>query len=422
MGYGGLAVFYYEKGEYARAKELAEKGYELMKKTGAKMMQWWYSYYITDVSIDLGETERALSQIDNLYRSAQEVEAKTGDKLPLANAERLKAKLLRTQGKWEESIEYFNKSLQDAEALNAKRWWIYSYAKYFLFDFALVYLERGQEGDREKARSLLNEALEIFQKIGAKKEIERTEAKIIYIETAVEAVSQVKPTVEISKARVATGYAGLDELLYGGVPSNYAIVLTSPSCDERDSLIEAFLEIGVDQGEVTFYVTIDPRAAIALVEKAQPNFNLFVCNPQADAVVKDSANVFKLKGVENLTEINIALSSAIRRLDSSVKGPRRICLDLVSDILLQHHAVQTRRWLTSLIAELKSAGFTILAVLDPRMHSSEELYAILGLFEGEINLYEKETEKGSQKYLKIKKMRNQKYAENELPLKNGDLQ
>jgi hypothetical protein len=56
------------------------------------------------------------------------------------------------------------------------------------------------------------------------------------------------------------------------------------------------------------------------------------------------------------------------------------------------------------------------------MHSSEELYAILGLFEGEINLYEKETEKGSQKYLKIKKMRNQKYAENELLLENGDLQ
>jgi hypothetical protein len=47
------------------------------------------------------------------------------------------------------------------------------------------------------------------------------------------------------------------------------------------------------------------------------------------------------------------------------------------------------------------------------MHPSEELYATLGLFDGEsareIDLYEKETEKGSEKFLKIKKMADQKY-------------
>jgi hypothetical protein len=67
-------------------------------------------------------------------------------------------------------------------------------------------------------------------------------------------------------------------------------------------------------------------------------------------------------------------------------------------------------------------GFTTLAVIDSQMHSAEELHAILGLFEGEINVYEKETEKGSEKYLKIKKMSNQKYLENELLLKKEDLQ
>jgi KaiC/GvpD/RAD55 family RecA-like ATPase len=74
------------------------------------------------------------------------------------------------------------------------------------------------------------------------------------------------------------------------------------------------------------------------------------------------------------------------------------------------------------MTELKSAGFTILAAVDPRMHPSEELYSILGLFEGEINLYEKETEEGLQRYLKIKKMSNQKYMQNELPLKKEDPQ
>jgi hypothetical protein len=51
------------------------------------------------------------------------------------------------------------------------------------------------------------------------------------------------------------------------------------------------------------------------------------------------------------------------------------------------------------------------------MHPSEELYAILGLFDGEISINEGEVEKGAGKVLKIKKMSNQKYLEDELPLK-----
>jgi serine/threonine-protein kinase len=184
--------------------------------------------------------------------------------------------------------------------------------------------------------------------------------------------------------------------------------------------VNGFLETGARRGEVTFYVTIDPGAAKLLAEEFPSNFHLFVCNAQADAIVEDLPNVFKLKGVENLTDVSMALTSAIRKLEPSLKGSRRICLSLVSDVLLQHHAVQTRRWLTSLFAELKSTGFTTLAILDPRIHSSEELYAILGLFDGEISIFEKEGEKGRGKYLKINKMSNQRYLEDELPLKREE--
>ena len=119
--------------------------------------------------------------------------------------------------------------------------------------------------------------------------------------------------------------------------------MTSPSCNERDSLIKSFLKTGAEKGEVTFYVTIDYSVAKAVAEEFPSSFYLFVCNPQADTIVKDSPNVFKLKGIENLTDISIALTSAIRKLDPMVKDERRICISLVSDILLQHHAVQTRR-------------------------------------------------------------------------------
>ncbi len=223
-------------------------------------------------------------------------------------------------------------------------------------------------------------------------------------------------TLKSIPGRVATGDPTLDKLLYGGIPENYAVALTATSCEERDSLVMGFLKKGTGQDEITFFLTVDPSRAKPIAE-SKANFHLFVCNPQADAIIKDKSNIVKLKGVENLTDISIALSSAISRLNPSLKGPRRICIELLSDVLLQHHAVQTRRWLTSVITELKSSKFTILAVIDPRIHPSQELYAILGLFDGEISLYEKQTEKGPGKYLKINKMSNQDYLGSELPLK-----
>jgi KaiC/GvpD/RAD55 family RecA-like ATPase len=244
------------------------------------------------------------------------------------------------------------------------------------------------------------------------------------ITRAHEVVSKFQST-EISESipgRIASGYTNLDRLLCGGIPEKYIVALIASPSDERELLIKNFLETGAKQGEVIFYVTIDPGVMKTLAEEFPSNFYLFVCNPQADAIVKSAPNVFKLKGVENLTDISIALTSAIRKLDHSLKSPRRICMSLVSDVLLQHHTVQTRRWLNAFIPELKSTGFTTLAVIDPQIHSPEELHAILGLFEGEINIYEKETEKGLGKYLKIKKMSNQKYLEDELLLKKEEPQ
>jgi hypothetical protein len=58
-----------------------------------------------------------------------------------------------------------------------RRWNAYDFARNYLSEYARVYLERNQEGDREKAYNLLNQALEMFEKMGAKKEIENIIAK-----------------------------------------------------------------------------------------------------------------------------------------------------------------------------------------------------------------------------------------------------
>jgi predicted ATPase/KaiC/GvpD/RAD55 family RecA-like ATPase len=404
LQYFGLLHFARE--EYAKARECFEEAVKLWEKNiGGRIggylesLAWTY--------IELGELEKAKDLIDRQQKFARE----TGDKFVDAGEKTLRAALLRAQKKYEESIELFEKSLQEWESIKANIFLAYDFARLVLCEYARAYFERDQHGDREKALNLLNQALGMFQKMGAKKDVEKVEARIAFIETG-KVVPKPKPIDHVS-----TGYADLDKLLYGGIPSSCAVVLTSPSCDERDLLVNSFLETGAKKGEVTFHVTIDASAAKALAEKFVSYLQLFVCNPEADAIIKSSPNVHTLKGVENLTDISIALTSAIRQLDPSLKGPRRICLGLVSDVLLQHHAVETRRWLTALMTKLKSEGFTTLAVMDPEMHSSQDARAILDLFDGEINIYEKETDKGLEKLLKIKKMSNQKYLEDELPLK-----
>ncbi len=252
--------------------------------------------------------------------------------------------------------------------------------------------------------------------------------RIVYVdETGHQMFCEPEPvTINVSEVilpgRIITGHRNLDNLLFGGIPENYAVILTSPSCDERDLLIKTFLETGARRGETTFHVTIDASGVRTLAEEFQSNFYLFICNPQADKMIESLPNVFKLKGVENLTEISISLTSAFRRLDKKQKGPRRACIEIIPDVLLQHHAVSARRWLTGLLPELRAKRFTTLTVINPHMHPSQEVQAILDLFEGEINICEKETEKGLQKFLKIRKMYDQRYLESELPLRKERLE
>jgi len=56
------------------------------------------------------------------------------------------------------------------------------------------------------------------------------------------------------------------------------------------------------------------------------------------------------------------------------------------------------------------------------MHPPEEYQAILGLFEGEIRISEKETENGLEKLLRIRKLYNQRYLENEISLTRQKLE
>jgi len=416
-----LGESFMEMEDYVEAEKYLNESNSIYERAGDTDAQFATVFpALAQLHLEKGEIEKAKELIEEIHDYA----TKTKNRLVTPYAEMLKAMLFREHENWKQSTQHFEKSLQGYKSLNAQKWYVHRFAE-LLYEYGLMHLNRNEEGDEEKAYSLLNQALEIYRKMDAKKKIEKIRFRMISIETGRQIIEPEPAAIEVSEALpdyVPTGYADLDNLLFGGIPPNYAIVLTSPSCDERDLLIKRFLETGAKEGQVTFHVISKASGVKDLAEEFQSNFYLFICNPQADKIIKSLPNIFKLKGVENLTDINIALSSTFRRLDKPPKGPRRACIEIVSDVLLQHHAVQTRRWLNGLIPELKSKGFTTLAIMDPEMHPPQEVRAVLDLFEGEINIYDKETKKGPRKFLKIKKMLNQKYLESELHLKKEKLQ
>lgn len=85
--------------------------------------------------------------------------------------------------------------------------------------------------------------------------------------------------------RVSVGYKDLDNMLFGGIPEKYAVVLTSVSCDETMLIMNRFLEKGVREGGITLLIAVEASRWERLAEEF-PNFHLFVCNPQAEVAIK----------------------------------------------------------------------------------------------------------------------------------------
>jgi hypothetical protein len=220
---------------------------------------------------------------------------------------------------------------------------------------------------------------------------------------------------ETNSERIATGYNALDDLLMGGIPRNYAVVLVSPPCSEKDILINSFLESGVRFQEPTFCITTDIENAGSLIKEKNPNNAVFLCTQRTN----DNAitpNLVRIRGIENLTEIDIQIAKAIRLLDKQYSGPKRAYIEILSDVLLQHHAIVTRKWLSGLIQDLKSNGFTVMVAVNPKMHPSEELQATLGLFEGELVLSEQDGPVEKRFALKVRRLSNQRYLDNTIYL------
>jgi TolB-like protein len=208
-----------------------------------------------------------------------------------------------------------------------------------------------------------------------------------------------------SRSRVSSGYGRLDEVLKGGFLAGTAIVLSAPASDEVPLLIGNFLKASKEQA---LLICRTISSAQTITQNKGENVQSLVCS---DKPVSPTRNIIPGKGIENLTDVNLQIGEAIASAQ-----PKRLVIDILSDILLRHKALQTRKWLTELLERLRSKDITTLTVLNPYMHSVEDVQAIVDLFDGNIEMFEKESAGEIRKYLRIKWMHGTETTEKEFPL------
>ncbi len=206
------------------------------------------------------------------------------------------------------------------------------------------------------------------------------------------------------RTRVSTGYGRLDEALQGGFLAGSAIVLSAPASDEVPLLVRNFLRSTQGEG-LLICRSLSVAQAISRLES--DNLKVLICGES----VPPSKNVISGRSVENLTEVNLQINETLKSVSS-----KRIALDILSEVLLRHKALQTRKWLSELLARIRSRGITILAILNPYMHAREDVEAIVDLFDGNLEIFEQNVEGMLKKFLRVKWMHGVEVAEKEFPL------
>ncbi len=225
---------------------------------------------------------------------------------------------------------------------------------------------------------------------------------------------------------VPIGHKGLDQLLCGGLRTDYVVAVTSPSCDEVDLLTHRFLKTVLEAGNSILYITTKMDEGTEFSQKYPFGFYNVVCNPQMGAEKPGGLDTYTVEGLDSLTELNLTISKAFevmeaRALMEEAVRQKVVCIDLISDVLLQHRSSETRLWLLDFISKMKSRSVTTLAILNSQIHSKEELGSILSLFDGQIDIWEEKTTSSVQKFIQVKRMYRAEYLDKPLALRRTDL-
>jgi KaiC/GvpD/RAD55 family RecA-like ATPase len=228
------------------------------------------------------------------------------------------------------------------------------------------------------------------------------------------AASEAPGVVQPPLSGISTGYPDLDRLLAGGLPEGYAILILSASWDERNLLLRRIIGSSIRSGRPTFFVSNDVNTTQELAGMYANSF--YAYSGLADKMTSPHRNLNRIPGVGNLSEFTISLSEAIKGSGVSADRHKLLVVDVLSELVLRHKALNTVRWLSDFLAKRKVEQFTIIATLNPSIASNQEIQPIFDLFDGLIEIYEKALGERTRRFLVIKKLHGRKYDDADLML------
>jgi len=158
-----------EVGDYPKAEELLLRSLDICHKGGNLVFELWVLPVLTELYLKMGQPDKAAGYVDRGFELLKPDQNWYGLPAPMYLA---KGMLATAQQDWEAAAHSFDKAIQ----VNRQYQLPWDEAK-ALYEQGLMYLARGQAGDREKAHQDLDEALAIFQRVGAKKDVEKVLGK-----------------------------------------------------------------------------------------------------------------------------------------------------------------------------------------------------------------------------------------------------
>ena len=154
-----------EEGDFPKAEELLLKSLEICRNGGNVLFELWVLPVLAELCLKTGQPQKAAEYVSRGSELMKPDQNWYGLPAPVY----LGRGMLATARKdWDTAADSFDTAIE----INREYQLPWDEAR-TLYERGLMYLARGGKGDRAKAHQDLDEALAIFQKVGAKKDVEK---------------------------------------------------------------------------------------------------------------------------------------------------------------------------------------------------------------------------------------------------------
>ncbi len=210
--------------------------------------------------------------------------------------------------------------------------------------------------------------------------------------------------VYIPENRFSSGTNDIDRILKGGLPKSQAILLKTPSCDEKDMILFNIMKKNIEN-----------QGCVFVGERLRPYLEKFLDKDRFFMVMSGQSSS-KGENIINCdmgpTSINLAIARVLMKLKEKEKI---LILNILSQLLLQDDSGNVSQFLNSLISKARKKNISIIAILNPQMHEMEDVAQLDDIFDSHLEIISREIERDGvlklKKFLIIKKMPDVNYKE-----------